>query len=333
MKDYSFYKRAIELDKKNAGKYYQERALLHFLDMEYALSWEDFQKAAELGVKVEKNLNYQILECSKNSIDFDNQTVFFGDTFSDLVSRYIDYYIVQNRYSDALTFVSYLLDNATDDSLYIKKTQKILFHMQRSRFKTIIKRTPKFEKVYLWRINLYSENFKNFSDFEKRYYRQKINQDFETVEKISRNPEHICLLRAKYFENLNEKRYAIKFCKKAIDIAKSKNNEAFVYLSLIVLKILYIQNYDFDKALDVSIMLVEAKPIPQNLAKETSSFHYLSSLLPYSFPPEFEKYKSDKAIKKDLKKRKKIKISEMIKRVRKWSRRKGRKNAKNNDRQ
>lgn len=307
MKDYSFYNRAIELDKKNAGKYYQERAILHFLDMEYALSWKDFQKAAELGVKVEKNLNYQILECSKNCVESDIKIDFSEKVNCSTLSKYIGYYLVQNRFSDAFNFLSTLINNTSCNPLYVKKVQEIFFYSQRQRFKKIIERTPKFEKVYFWRIKLYSENFKNFSKFEKKYYRQKINQDFETLEKISKNPEYICLLRAKYFENLKEKRYAIKFCQKAIDTAKSKRNEAFVYIASGVLKNLYIQNYDLDKALDISIMLVEAKPIPQNLAKEVNSFHYLSSLFPYSFPPEFEKYKSNKAIIKCIKKEKKKK--------------------------
>ena len=39
------------------------------------------------------------------------------------------------------------------------------------------------------RKQLYIENFENFSKDKKKFYRQKINQDFDTLEKITKNPE------------------------------------------------------------------------------------------------------------------------------------------------
>lgn len=311
MKDYSFYGRALKLDKKNEGKYYQERAILHFLDMEYDLSLEDFQKAAELGIKAEKNPYFQILQFSKNSAVLDIKTDFSEEYDKDLLSLYIGYFVVQNRFTDAFKFLADILNDSSDCSLYLKFIQKVYFYAQKSRFKRILGKTPKFETVYLRRIKLFSENYKNFSDTEKRYYRQKINQDFETLEKISKNPEYICLLWSKYFENLNETRYAIKFCRKAADTAKRKNNEAFAFIALSVLRNLYIQNLDFDRAIDISVMLAENKPLPQILADEVNRFRYCSDNLFCGLPPEFEKYKTEKSLIKQIKQRKKIWIKEM----------------------
>ena len=298
MKDYSFYNRALKLDEKNAGKYYAQRAVLYFYDMEYDLAWEDFKKAEELGVNVKENIYYEILQFSKT--DFDTE---IGPEFSENIgyhalSKYIGAFLVQKRFSDACVFMGKLLGKQPHFSLFQAKMQNLVFEMKRQRFKKFIEKTPRYESVYFWRIQLFIDNCDIFSKEKKKFFRQRINQDFDTLERISRNPEYICLFRSRYYENMNEIRYAIKFCQRALDIAKSKNNEGLTYIISCVLKNLYIKNYAYDKALEIAMTLVDTKPVPQILSREVNRFHYIPSVFHYKFPPEFEKYKSYKFIKK-----------------------------------
>ena len=304
MKDYSFYERALKLDENNAGNYYAGRAVLYFRDMEYDLAWEDFQKARELGVNVKNYSSYEILELSKSDFDkvisnFDySQKIGYS-----LISKYVGALLVLKRYSDACVFMGNMMSKYPATHMYHLKFQDIFFIMQNEKYKNLIRRAPKYESIYFWRINLYFENLKHFSKYRVKFYRQRINQDFDTLEKISKHPEYICLARSKYFENSNELKYALKFCRKAVDIAKMKNNKGFAYIAASILKDLYVKNYNTDKALELAEMLVETKPVPEVLAKAVNSFHYIPSLFSFRFPPEFQKYKSYKSVIRELKKR------------------------------
>lgn len=336
MKDYSFYDRALKLDKKNAGKYYAERAVLYFRDMEYDLAWQDFQKADELGFYAKHLQCYIVLKaCQENryeniSIDFDEEI-----SYSSL-SNYIWYCLIKHNYANAFSFLGNLLSRNPNNMLYQKKMQDVFFEMKRQKYRGILKRLVNYESAYFNRIKLYTDNFKKYSSGLQKYFRTRINQDFDKLEKISINPEYICLLRSKYFENQNEIRYAIKFCQKAIDIAKKKNNKGFVYIASSILKDLYVKNYQTEKALEIAMELVETKPTPQILSKEVNCFNYIPSLFHYEFPPEFEKYKSYRQIAENIKKIRKIKFKrkkdKLIKKVKEMRKQRKVKNGKDNNR-
>ena len=336
MKDYSFYNRAIKLDPQNAGKYYAGRAVLYFYDMEYELAWNDFQKAKELGAKVETNYYYKILKFSKNSTKEDLVTNIEKTTSFQQIFNSLNCYLVQRRYADAYKIMGLLFSaNLTVnnkcffDSFALKKINKVIFEIEKSKYKTLITQKPRYESPYFSRINLYSKYFDEFSKIEKKFYRQRINQDFDTLEKISKNPEYICLFRSKYFEKRNEIRYAIKFCQKAIDIAKNKQHDGFAYIATSILKDLYIKDYNMSKALELATELVENKPLPATLSKAVISFNYIPKLFQYKFPPEFQKYKKYRLIVNNLKENAKKRLA-MLKRKRKMKNKKGCTNGKNN---
>ncbi len=313
MKDYGFYNRALKLDKKNAGKYYAGRAVLYFRDMEYDLAWQDFQEAEKCGIQLEDYPYYKILKYvneNKNTdinFEFDEKT-----TFRDVL-RNINYCLITKKYKEANKIIGKVFESnftlrnrGIYDMSFIREIQLAMFNKRKQYHKYMLEHSPRYESAYFSRIRLYVSYHDLFSAKEKKFYRQRINQTFDTLEKLSKKPECICLYRAKYFENLNEIRYAIKFCQKAVDIAKEKNDEGFVYIASSILKDLYIKNYETDKALEIAMVLIEKKPSPQVLSKAVNSFHYLPSLFNYKFPPEFEKYKSYRLISNNIKKIRKI---------------------------
>ena len=336
MKDYSFYDRALKLDEKNAGKYYKERAILYFRDMEYDLAWQDFQKADELGFDVKNHQCYIVLKaCQENS--YENININFDEKVSySRLSNYIWYCLIKHNFADAFSFLGNLLSKNPNNFLYQKKMQDVFFEMKRQKFRYILKRAVHYESAYFGRIKLYTDNLKKYSKDIQKYYRTRINQDFEKLEKISINPEYICLLRSKYFENQNEIKYAVKFCQKAIDIAKKKNNKGFVYIASSILKDLYVKNYQTEKALEIAMELVETKPTPQILSKEVNCFNYIPSLFHYEFPPEFEKYKSYRLIVQNIQKIRKIKRkrtkNKLIEKVKEMKKQRKVKNGKDHNR-
>lgn len=330
MKDYSFYKRALKLDKKNAGKYYAERAELYFLDMEYDLAWKDFEKAKKLGFNTEDNYKYDILKFANENNDSDINFEFSEKTTFSEIFRNIRYCIIKNKSADAWNILGNIVkNNFISDFLIAKHIHNEMFNINKNKYKQRISKNPRYQSPYFDRINLYVIHFSEFSPKEKKFYRQRINQDFDTLEKLSKNPEYIYLFRATYFEKQNEIRYAIKFCQKAVDLAKRKNNNGFSYIASSILKDLYVKNYQIDKALDIAMELVETKPSPQVLAKAVNSFHYIPSLFHYKFPKEFEKYKSYKLIVKNMKQKQRLQKTEMNRRIKELQ--KGYKNGKDNN--
>ena len=325
MKDYSFYNRAIELDKDNAGKYYAKRAKLYFLDMEYDLALQDLQKAIGLGYEDAKEFPYEILIKSKEK------------GFSDFVKNenrlsrqitYVYYYLLNHKYSEAFKFLGEQLKLYPDNSSLLDEIKEVINKTDLYRLKCKIQRNPRYVSPYFARIKRYKECLSDVKTLEqKKYYRQRINQDFDTLEKLSKKPESICLLRAKYFENLNEIKHSIKYCQKALDIAKVKKDKGFVYITLILLKDLYVKNYNIDKAIDIAMILVETKPTTEIISKAVNGFYNYTGLFSYDFPLGLKKYKSYKLIAKNLLEKRKIQ-----KKIREKQLVRKNRNAKNNSR-
>ena len=303
--------------------------------MEYDLAWQDFQKAEKNGINLENYRYYDILKYVNENKNADINFEFNEKTTFSEIFRNINYCLVMQKYKEANKIIGKLFESNLTlknrgmyDMEIIKKVQLVTFEKKRHKYKLLLEKKPKYESPYFWRINLYISYYNFFSAIDKKFYRQRINQDFDTLEKLSKKSENICLLRSKYFENLNEIRYAIKFCQKAIDIAKNKKDEGFVYIASSILKDLYVKNYQTDKALEIAMVLVETKPSPQVLSKMVNSFHYVPSLFRYKFPPEFEKYKSYKLIVKNMKRKDRLRIEQL----RKKRKQKGFGNGKNNNR-
>lgn len=304
MKDYSFYNRAIELDKNNAGKYYAKRAMLYFYDMEYDLALQDLQKSIGLGYEDAKEFPYEILLKSKEK------------DISDFVKpqnrlsrqrTYVNYYILNHKFSEAFKFLGKQLKLYPDNSSLFDEIKEVINKADLHRLKCKIQKNPRYISPYFARINRYKECLSDVKTLEqKKYYRQRINQDFDTLEKLSKKPESICLLRAKYFEDLNEIKHSIKFCQRVLDIANAKKDKGFVYITLILLKDLYVKKYNIDKALEIAMILVETKPTTEIISKAVNGFYHYTGLFSYDFPLELKKYKSYKLIAKNLLEKRKI---------------------------
>lgn len=304
MKDYSFYNRAIETDKANAGKYYAKRAMLYFYDMEYDLALQDLQKAIELGYEGAKDFPYKILIDSKEKglSDFDKNK----NSLSRQIT-YVNYYLLNHRYSEAFELLGEQLKLHPESCILHNKIKEIIIKTDLHRLKCKIQKNPRYISPYFSRIKQYEKCLSNVKTSEqKRFYRQRINQDFDMLEKLSIKPESICLLRAKYFEELNEIKHSIKFCQKALDIAKAKKDKGFEYITLILLKDLYVKNYNIDKALKIAMIIVETKPKTEIISKAVNGFYHYTGLFNYDFPLELKKYRSYKLIAKNLLEKRKI---------------------------
>lgn len=329
MKDYAFYKRALKLDKKNAGTYYAERAVLYFRDLNYECAWQDFQKAQKLGVDLSAYCYYDILKFSDECREEDLVTNIEKKVSFHQFYNTIEYYIQKQKFKEAYNLIGQLISKHLSDMLIIRKAEKLLFDIRRAEYLATIAERPKYEAKYYSIINLYVLRSELFSQSEKKFYRQRINKYFDKLEKISKHPACVCLARAKYFEQLNEIRYAIKFCQKAADIAKSKNDKGLVYIASSILKDLYVKNYNIDKALDIATELVKTKPVPDVLAKAVNAFYYIPELFSYVLPPEFQKLKSYKLIIKNYAPKERAKKRAMNKRLNEIRKQKGFKNGKN----
>ncbi len=289
MKDYSFYNRAIELDPKNAGKYYAGRAVLYFYDMEYELAWQDFQKALELGENIKKNEKYKYLAACRKFENNGNMSEKLNK--KQVCYQLINYYLIKNNYSKVLSLLSEMYDSEYLSLNFYNLMKNIVFCMEKYRLKVIISEDSDREQLYFLRIRFYDKNMEFFNDFEKRLYRQRINQDFETLEKISKYPEFVYLMRAKYFESNNELDYAIKFCKKALTTVQGKNNEAWIYIITQILKTLYIKNNNIEAAIQTALKIADIKPLPAVLKKELRKIYYIPGIYQISFPPEILKFR------------------------------------------
>lgn len=304
MKDYSFYNRAIALDNDNAGKYYAKRAMLYFYDMEYDFALQDLQKAIELGYEDAKNFPYKILIESKEK---DLSNFVKNENRLSRQITYVYYYLLNHKYSEAFKFLGEQLKLYPESCILHEKIKEVIVKTDLHRLKCKIQKNPRYVSPYFARIKRYKECLSDVKTLEqKKYYRQRINQDFDTLEKLSKKPESICLLRAKYFEDLNEIKYSIKFCQRALDIAKAKKDKGFVYITLILLKDLYVKNYNIDKALEIAMILVETKPTTEIISKAVNGFYHYTDLFSYDFPLELKKYKSYKLIAKNLLEKRKI---------------------------
>lgn len=302
MKDYSFYNRAIKLDKKNAGKYYKKRAELYFLDMEYDKSLLDFEEAKKSGVNIDSDWTYNALKWSKCD-DVSEIDKTYSKKYDSCYRTKLAYFCIKHKYSQAFELCGKHLTSW--DDLYYNDFTRIYFDSKRYKFKCELELRPRYQSIYFARIKLYTENLSRFTGFRKRFFRQRINQDFDKLAKISRNPEYIFLLRAKYYEKLYEFRYAIYFCKKSLALAQNKSDTGFAYIVSSVLKDLYVKNHDFDNAYEIALKMVKSKPSPQILSKAVNSFFYIPSLFNFDFSEEFNKYKSYHLIKEISHKRSK----------------------------
>ena len=116
--------------------------------------------------------------------------------------------------------------------------------------------------------------------------------------------EHIDMKQiiTEYYENNNELKYAIKFCKKAFDLAQEKKQTALSYIIAVILKTLYVKNNDYVNAMKVAESLIELKPSPEVIVKQIQKCRELVYFPHYSFPKEIEKYDKPSFKRKKYKK-------------------------------
>lgn len=244
MKDYSFYNRAIELDPKNAGKYYAGRAVLYFYDMEYELAWNDFQKAIELGEYVLNIQQYKMLMSYKH-YEESKQTDFSNVTRISDFYRYVNYFLLKQDFDNVLLTISrFKKDKLTSSAIQTALTNAG-FYFRKCEIMKKVKENPEDEMVYWDRIKFYIVHQDIFDNEQKIIYRQRIKQDYEKLEKITVCPIHLNIHRSKYYENNNELKYAIKYCKKALELAQEKKKFALTYIIAVILKTLYVKNNIF----------------------------------------------------------------------------------------
>lgn len=289
MKDYSFYKRALKLDKKNAGKYYAGRAVLYFYDMEYELAWQDFQKAKKHGFNLDYVAQYtKLLLCKRienNEFEF-SENKNSGRDFHYLVN----YHLLKHNYSQVMAMFAEKFTTTTPNSPFVRILFKIaLFETEKYELKDYIARHPDLIISYYRRINFYIQNKEFYDgDYEKRFYRQRINQDFDKLEKLSKNPEYVNLYRSKFHENLYEYRYAIKFCKKSMEISQAKKNDGLTYVIAVILKNLYIKINDLESAKEMATLCIDLRPPAETVKYELLKFLKVYKRL--EVPRELEKY-------------------------------------------
>lgn len=289
MKDYSFYNRAIELDPKNAGKYYAGRAVLYFYDMEYELAWNDFQKAIELGEYVLNIQQYKMLMSYKH-YEESKQTDFSNVTRISDFYRYVNYFLLKQDFDNVLLTISrFKKDKLTSSAIQTALTNAG-FYFRKCEIMKKVKENPEDEMVYWDRIKFYIVHQDIFDNEQKIIYRQRIKQDYEKLEKITVCPIHLNIHRSKYYENNNELKYAIKYCKKALELAQEKKKFALTYIIAVILKTLYVKNNDYNNAMAIAVSLIEIKPSPEAIVRQIRKSRRLVNFPCYSFPKEIEKY-------------------------------------------
>ena len=290
MKDYSFYNRALKLDEKNAGKYYAERAVLYFYDMEYDLAWNDFQKAIELGEYVLDIVQYKMLMSYKHFEKSKPTDLSKLHLISDFY-RQVNYFLLKGDFDNFLLAIFNYIKNNPERTASLKNVLLSAgFYFEKCKIMKKVKENPDNELVYWDRISFYIRNQKYFDEQQKIIYRQRIKQDYERLEKITVLPIHLNLNRSKYYEINNEIKYAIKYCKKALELAQEKKKRALSYIISVILKTLYIKSNDYNNAKEIAMYSIDLKPTPEVIAKQIYKSVRLVRFPCYSFPKEIEKY-------------------------------------------
>lgn len=291
MKDYSFYNRAIKLDPQNAGKYYAGRAVLYFYDMEYELAWQDFQKAIELGEYVLNIQQYKMLmsykhyEKSKQIDIYKHEKMNIAD-----FGRYVNYFLIKQDFDKVLLTIAHFKKDRLTHSGIQSALTNAGFYFRKCEIMKAVKENPEDEMVYWDRIKFYIVHQNIFDNEQKIIYRQRIKQDYEKLEKITVCPIHLNLNRSKYYENNNELKYAIKYCKKALELALNKKKKDLSYIISVILKTLYVKNNDYNNAMAIAVSLIEIKPSPEAIVRQIRKSRRLVNFPCYSFPKEIEKY-------------------------------------------
>ena len=295
MKDYRFYNRAIELDEKNAGKYYAGRAVLYFYDMDYELAWNDFQKASELGEFVIDKNEYKMLAGYKK-IEESGQTdlsqlepLNTGEFYN-----YVNYFLIKKDYEQLFSLIANFVKThkkyRIEDFSDVLKT--ISFYMQKNYIINKVKENPNSEKAYVDRIRFYQETLENPDIDNEEFYKQRIIRDFEKLEELSKTTEYVYLVISQYYENIDNLGNAVKYCQKALETAKKNKNNVLIFIISTVLKGLYSKDGNLEKAKEIAMTLVETTSSPEEIGKEVYNFYNKNPLFPLlRFPFEITKYR------------------------------------------
>ena len=202
----------------------------------------------------------------------------------------MNYFLLKQDFDNVLLTISrFKKDKLTSSAIQTALTNAG-FYFRKCEIMKKVKENPEDEMVYWDRIKFYIVHQDIFDNEQKIIYRQRIKQDYEKLEKITVCPIHLNLNRSKYYENNNEFKYAIKYCKKALELAQEKKKTALTYIISVILKTLYVKNNDYNNAMEIAVSLIELKPSPETIVKQIRKSKLLVNFPCYSFPKEIEKY-------------------------------------------
>lgn len=286
MRDEHFYTRAIKLDPKNSGEYYNGRAEYYCIEHNYDKAYKDFCKAKKLGIEIEKNYKYQkcvnYKEANKLISELNEKILAEPNEYRYYYDR-ANYYLLIKEYEQAFADANTALK--LNPSLFIYKfMNNIIEKIQESYVFDAVNNSKgkNLIEAYKFRIKYAEDNINSGKNSE--YWKHRAEKDLDIIIKILKDKTLALYLKVNFYESINDTGNAIMYCKRVVEQSKKRKDKfgkVLTYLYEVKLVILYTDSRKIKEATHIVLNHPEKPNIPElkRGLKYINSFAYLRTNL------------------------------------------------------